>query len=63
MRIHGIAATDVITELGALNKLNADWDKLTHLMKMGRERADARFQKNLVLLGEQSTVDIREEHL
>ena len=40
MLIHGIAATDVMAELGALNKLNADWDNLTHLMTVGRERAD-----------------------
>jgi hypothetical protein len=32
-------------------------------MKVGRERAGASLQKNFVRLGEQSTVDIREETL
>jgi hypothetical protein len=41
MLIHGIAATNVMAELGALNKLNADWDNLTNLMTVGHERADA----------------------
>ena len=63
MLIHGIAAADVMTELGTRNKLNADWDNPTNLMTVGRERADAWLQKNFVRLGEQSTVDIREEYL
>jgi NTE family protein len=37
MLIHGIAAICVMAELGAVNKLNADWDNLTHLMTVGRE--------------------------
>ena len=41
MLIHGIDAADVMTELGSFDKLNADWDNLTQLMKVGRERADA----------------------
>ena len=63
MLIHGIEAADVMTELGALNKLNAGWDNLTYLMKVGRVRADAWLQKNFVRLGEELTVDIREEYL
>jgi NTE family protein len=63
MLIHGIEAANVMAELGALNKLNADWDNLTHLMKVGRERADAWLQKNFGRLGEESTVDIRDEYL
>src|SRR5712692_1675626 len=38
MLIHGIEAANVMIELGALNKLNADWDNLTYLMTVGRER-------------------------
>ena len=41
MLIHGIEAADVMAELGVLNRLNADWDNLNHLMKVGRERTDA----------------------
>jgi NTE family protein len=63
MLIHGIEAADVMAELGALNKLNADWDNLNHLMKVGRERTDAWLQQNFGRLGEESTVDIREEYL
>jgi NTE family protein len=63
MLIHGIEAADVMTEPGSLNKLNADWDNLTYLMKVGRTRADAWLQTDFVRLGEESTVDIREECL
>jgi NTE family protein len=63
MLIHGIEAADVMAELGALDKLNADWDNLSYLMKVGRERADAWLQKNFGRLGEESTVDIRDEYL
>src|SRR6201984_1818103 len=63
MLIHGIEAADVMTELGALNKLNADWDNLNHLMKVGRERTDAWLKQNFGRLGEESTVDIRAEYL
>jgi NTE family protein len=63
MLVHGIEAADVMAELGALNKLNTDWDNLTHLMKVGRERGEAWLQKNFSQLGEGSTVDIREEYL
>lgn len=51
MLIRGIDAADVVTELGALGKLNADCDNLSYLMKVGRERADAWRQKNFCRLG------------
>ena len=57
MLIHGIEAADVMAELSALNKLNADWDNLTYLMKVGRERADAWLSTKFDRLGQQSTVD------
>jgi NTE family protein len=63
MLIHGIEAAEVMAELGALNKLNVDWDNLAHLMKVGRERAEFWLQKNFGRLGQESTVDIREEYL
>jgi len=63
MLIHGIEAAAVMAELGALNKLNADWDNLNHLMKVGREPTDAWLKQNFGGLGEESTVDIREEYL
>ena len=63
MLIHGIEAADVMAELSALNKLNADWDNLTYLMKVGRERADAWLSTNFDRLGKQSTVDIVGKYL
>jgi NTE family protein len=63
MLIHGIEAVDLMAELGGLNKLNADWDNPTYLMKVGRERADAWLKQNFGRPGEESTVDIREEYL
>jgi len=62
MLIHGIEAADVMAELSA-QQLNADWDNLTYLMGLGRERADTWLQKNFDRLGKESTVDIREEYL
>jgi hypothetical protein len=43
--------------------LNADGDNLSYLMKVGRERADAWLQKNFCRIGEESTVDIRDEYI
>jgi NTE family protein len=63
MLIHGIEAADVMAELSALNKLNADWENLTYLMALGRERADAWLETNFDRLGKESTVDIREKYL
>ena len=61
--IQSIDAADVMTELGALDKLKADCDNLSYLTKVERERADAWLQKNFCRLGENSTVDIRDEYL
>ena len=63
MLIHGIDAADLMAELGFLDKLNADWDNLSYLMKAGRKRAASWLQKNFGRLGEESTVDIRDEYL
>jgi NTE family protein len=63
MLIHGIEAADVMAELSALNKLNADWDNLTYLMKVGHEQADIWLQKNFDRLGKESTVDIVDKFL
>jgi NTE family protein len=63
MLIHGIEAADVMADLTALNKLNADWDNLTYLMGLGRERADVWLATNFDRLGKESTIDIREEYL
>jgi NTE family protein len=61
--IHGISAEEEMTRLGAASKLNADWEFLTHLRDIGRERTDAWIAVNFDCLGERSTVDIREQYL
>jgi NTE family protein len=63
MLIHAIEGADVMAELSALNKLNADWGNLTYLMELGRARADAWLETNFDRLGRESTVDIREQYL
>jgi NTE family protein len=63
MLIHGIEAADVMAELSALNKLNADWGNVTYLMQLGRVRADAWLERNFDRLGRESTVDIGEKYL
>ena len=63
MLIHAIEGADVMAELSALNKLNADWDNLTYLMELGRQRADAWLEANFDRLGKESIVDIRQQYL
>jgi hypothetical protein len=63
MLLHGLDATDVTTELGALDEAQCGLDNLTHLMKVGRARADTSLQKNFDRLGDEPTVDNRDEYL
>ena len=63
MLIHGIEAADEMAELNVLTKLNTNWDNLTYLMRLGRERADSWLNDNCDRLGKESTVDIREKYL
>lgn len=58
-----IEGADVMAELSALNKLNADWDNLTYLMELGRERADSWLETNFDRLEKESTIGIREQYL
>jgi NTE family protein len=46
MLIPAIEGADVMAEPSALNELNADWDRLTYLMELGRERADSWLEAN-----------------
>ena len=49
--------------LGVASKLNADWEFLTHLRDIGRERAEVWLARNANSLGSASTIDIRERYL
>jgi NTE family protein len=61
--VHGIAADDVMQDLGHSSKLNADWQFLTALRDIGRERAKAFLDAHHGALGKASTVDIRGTYL
>ncbi|MET4805760.1 patatin-like phospholipase family protein [Limibacillus sp. MBR-115] len=63
MLIHGIAADDVMLELGARSKLNADWAFLTMLRDTGRERAGLWLQENFENIGKETTIDIQARFL
>jgi NTE family protein len=63
MHIHGIEADEVIDELGAASKLNADRALLSHLHGVGRDRAAAWLGAHFDMLGVDSTVDIRAKYL
>ena len=63
MLIHSIEADDVMQAMSVGNKLNADWDQVNKLMKVGRKRADAWIAANFDRLGKQSTTDIDEKYL
>ena len=63
MLIHRIEADDVTQAMSVGNKLNADWDLVNKLMKVGRERAGAWIAHNFDWLGKQSTTDIHEKYL
>jgi NTE family protein len=50
-------------DLGVSSKLNADWEFLTRLRDVGRERADQWLAANFDQLGVSSTVDIEDRYL
>ncbi len=63
MLIHAIEADDVMQGLGPASTLNADWDFLTHLHDIGRDRADRWLKAHLDTIGIKSTIDIRAKYL
>ena len=63
MNMHVISAEDQMRELDALSKLNASMDFLLHLKEIGRKAADAWLMRNWQMIGEGSSVDIRQMFL
>jgi NTE family protein len=59
MRIHSIAADDVIAKLSIASKLDADWEFLTSLRDTGRERAEQWLDAHFDRIGVESTVDLQ----
>jgi NTE family protein len=59
MRIHTIAADDVIAKLSIASKLDADWNFLTSLRDTGRRRVEQWLDAHFDRLGVESTVDLQ----
>jgi NTE family protein len=58
MLMHVIEAEEFIRAFSWSSRLNADWDFLQHLHKMGRARADQWLNANFDRIGTESTVDL-----
>ena len=63
MLMHVIDAEDVMDDLGVSSKLNADWEFLTYLHRIGYDRTELWLQENRDALGVRSTMDIGEMYL
>jgi NTE family protein len=63
MLMHAISAEEVMSKLGVLSKLNADWEFLSELREFGRAHADAWLARNYDSLGRESTIDIAKAYL
>jgi len=63
MFFHLIDANDIIRNLSGSSKMNADWNFLMYLFKIGRERADKWLATNFDYLGVKSTVDLKSRDL
>jgi NTE family protein len=61
--VHSIEAEAFMRDLSVSSKLNADWEFLTRLRDVGRERADQWLTANFEQLGVNSTVDIQDRYL
>ena len=63
MLVHSVEAQDFMRELGVSSKMNADWEFLTHLRDIGRERAEVWIHDNFDNLNVKSTVDLGDLYL
>ena len=57
MRIH-LVRNDIMTELGASSKLNAEWAFFEYLHEEGRKAAQAFLDAHAKDLGKRSTLDL-----
>jgi NTE family protein len=58
MLIHAIEGQDFMRELGVSSKMNADWEFLTHLRDVGRERAEQWLEANFDAVNHRTSVDL-----
>jgi NTE family protein len=63
MLMHSISAEEVMSKLGAMSKLNADWEFLSELRAFGRAHANTWLARNYDSLGRESTIDIAKAYL
>ncbi len=63
MLMHVIDAEDVMDDLGVSSKLNADWEFLQYLHKIGYDRTEIWLRENRSALGVRSTMNIEEMYL
>ena len=61
--IHSIEAFEVMCNLSVLSKLYPDWEFLTQLRDIGREKAEQWLINNYDKIGNESTIDIRSWYL
>jgi NTE family protein len=59
IRIHAVAAEEVMATLSVASKLDADWEFLIRLRDIGRDRADQWLEAHFDRLGVESTMDIQ----
>jgi NTE family protein len=58
MLIHAIDAQDFMRELGVASKMNADWEFLTHLRDVGRERAEQWLETHFEAVNARTSIDL-----
>ncbi|MBV8192274.1 MAG: patatin-like phospholipase family protein [Alphaproteobacteria bacterium] len=61
--VHTIDGEDVLKKLSVSSKMNPDWEFLTHLFDIGRQRADRFLAQNFDQIGVQSSTDIQAKFL
>ena len=61
--VHSIDGEDIIGRLPNSSKMNGTWELLTHLNKLGRERADDWLKHNFECLGQETTIDLETRFL
>ena len=57
MRIHRVAS-EMLTELGASSKLNAEWEFFSLLRDEGRRSAQVFLETHILDIGRRSTLDL-----
>ena len=63
MRIHIIDAEEILSGLGRMSKLNADWDFFNYLFDTGIQATQDWLEENYDKIGEESSINIKEVYL